>query len=142
MDLAWVFQPVDVRSWCRIGKITRTCLVPCFDGFSSMVFARLVCSAGVGVWRVAIANSMPPGKRKITLATDHVSPPAEFGGGFVSTKQIQLKVRDSDVRRGDNDFTVRDFDGKAYCKVSCAARGVPYPPYCGALHKSANQLHA
>ncbi len=99
----------------------------------------MVCSAGVGVWRVAIANSMPPGKRKITLATDHVSPPAEFGGGFVSTKQIQLKVRDSDVRRGDSDFTVRDFDGKAYCKVSCAARGVPY---CGALHKSANQLHA
>ena len=89
-----------------------------------------MCAAGV-----AMGNSMP----KITLATDHVSPPADFGGGCVSTKQIQLKVRDSDVRRGDYDFTVRDFDGKAYCKVSCAARGVPY---CGALHKSANQLHA
>ena len=58
-------------------------------------------------------NSLPAAEE---FFADHDPSPNEYGGGLISTKPIQLKVRQKLFSlRGD--FTVKDSDGTAYCKV-------------------------
>ena len=58
-------------------------------------------------------NSLPVAEE---FFADHDPSPNEYGGGLISTKPIQLKVRQKLFSlRGD--FTVKDSDGTAYCKV-------------------------